>query len=118
MEMHVFIARKFEGSPEETEEMRPQWFAVADIPFPQMWADDLFWMPQVLGGNHVAGWFEFDGEATVAAHRLEVVSADALLNLQRRHSPSVVRGADQCGASGETKNGGLECRTSECTSES
>jgi hypothetical protein len=34
-QVHVFRATKFAGEPAETEEMRPQWFDIADIPFAQ-----------------------------------------------------------------------------------
>ena len=49
--VHVFIVRNWEGSPEESEEMKPEWFGIKDIPFHKMWADDKHWLPLILQGK-------------------------------------------------------------------
>ncbi len=36
MEVHVFRATTFTGDITESDEMRPQWFAVEDVPFDMM----------------------------------------------------------------------------------
>jgi len=33
LEVHIFRIEKYAGEPAETEEMRPQWFTVDEIPF-------------------------------------------------------------------------------------
>lgn len=38
--VHIFKATEFHGEPKETEEMRPGWFHVDEIPFKEMWPDD------------------------------------------------------------------------------
>ncbi|HTM68115.1 MAG TPA: 8-oxo-dGTP diphosphatase [Candidatus Binatia bacterium] len=76
MEVHVFRADAFTGDPVETEEMRPQWFAFADIPFDAMWPDDRFWLPHALAGRRVRGHFVFEGENTIISHELEVEDAE------------------------------------------
>lgn len=48
MEVHMFEVLKYEGEPVETEEMKPQWFKVDEIPFHSMWADDPHWFPLFL----------------------------------------------------------------------
>jgi 8-oxo-dGTP pyrophosphatase MutT (NUDIX family) len=63
--VNVFFVEEFEGEPEETEEMRPQWFKVSDIPYSSMWPDDAVWMPEVLEGKRVKGSFWFEGERIV-----------------------------------------------------
>ena len=60
LEVHVFHVAKFKGSPKETEEMRPKWFHVNEIPFEQMWSDDVHWMPLLLSGKKFRGRFLFD----------------------------------------------------------
>ena len=35
--------------PRETDEMEPRWFSVDEVPYEQMWQDDKFWLPAVLG---------------------------------------------------------------------
>jgi 8-oxo-dGTP diphosphatase len=62
--VHVFFARKWKGIAQEGDEMKPVWFGVKEIPYQKMWADDIHWLPQVLAGERVKGWFQFkdDGE--------------------------------------------------------
>ena len=48
-EVHVFIARKWNGTPSESEEMRPEWFQLNSIPYERMWDDSHIWLPRVLG---------------------------------------------------------------------
>jgi 8-oxo-dGTP diphosphatase/2-hydroxy-dATP diphosphatase len=60
LEVHIFHVKKFKGEPKETEEMKPQWFSVDEIPYEQMWSDDIFWMPYLLGGKKFRGKFLFD----------------------------------------------------------
>jgi 8-oxo-dGTP pyrophosphatase MutT (NUDIX family) len=54
-DVHIFLARSWQGEPLETEEMRPQWFLHSAIPYAQMWQDDIFWLPKVLAGETIKG---------------------------------------------------------------
>ena len=67
---HVFVATDYEGTPSETDEAIPLWFPVADIPYDEMWDDDRYWLPAVLGGASVKGWFSFVEESLID-YRLE-----------------------------------------------
>ncbi len=40
--------------------MRPQWYAVSQLPFDAMWADDKHWLPRVLAGEKIVADFAFD----------------------------------------------------------
>jgi len=64
VEVHVFKTGKFTGEPTESEEMKPQWFYIDEIPFTEMWPDDKFWMPLFLSGKKFKGKFLF-GEADI-----------------------------------------------------
>ncbi len=66
--VHVFLASQWEGTAAESEEMRPEWFFVHDLPFGRMWQDDAYWLPLVLNGKIVNGTFEFgeDNESVVS----------------------------------------------------
>ncbi|MEW5955787.1 MAG: 8-oxo-dGTP diphosphatase [Candidatus Micrarchaeota archaeon] len=75
--VHVFIASAWQGEPVESDEMKPQWFGYAALPFDRMWPDDPYWLPLVLGGNKVRAEFRFkqdsDGANEVAFKRVEPV---------------------------------------------
>ncbi len=60
LEVHVFLATNFAGEPRESEEMRPEWFNVEDIPYQQMWPDDEYWLPLLIAGKKFEGSFLFD----------------------------------------------------------
>lgn len=64
LEVHVFRVDAWSGEPTETEEMRPEWFAFADIPYDTMWPDDRFWLPIFLAGKRFRTRFLF-GEGDV-----------------------------------------------------
>ena len=54
--------------------MIPQWFNISDIPFKDMWPDDIFWFPHMLDGLMFRGFFLLDGH-DILEHRLEIVDA-------------------------------------------
>lgn len=60
LQVHVFLSRQWKGKPKETEEMAPQWFKIASLPFHDMWPDDRYWLPQVLAGKKLHAEFELD----------------------------------------------------------
>lgn len=89
----VFSARSHTGIPTETDEMRPEWFSLAEnsvngnddrsgltsptttittgglpsIPYSRMWADDIYWLPHLVEGRKFAGRADFakDGDTYV-----------------------------------------------------
>ena len=75
LQVHVFKVKIFSGEPVETEEMKPKWFTYFDIPFEEMWPDDIFWLPLVLSGKRVSGSFHFDAPASLT-HMATILSHD------------------------------------------
>ena len=70
--VHVFLARRWNGKPMESAEMRPAWYKVNEIPFQNMWQDDPHWLPRVLAGQQIKARFTFQADnETVQA--LEIV---------------------------------------------
>ncbi len=67
---HVFIATDYEGTPTETDEAIPIWFRFDEIPYEEMWDDDVLWLPRVLNGESVMGYFSFI-EETLIDHQIE-----------------------------------------------
>ncbi|KAI8647300.1 NUDIX hydrolase domain-like protein [Parasitella parasitica] len=73
LETHIFVATTYKGSPEETEEMRPEWYTFDQIPFDQMWSDDKHWFPFVLKNQYFTGHFHFgEDQKTILRHDLKV----------------------------------------------
>lgn len=62
---HIYTATEWEGEPEETEEMRPQWFDIANIPYDNMWADDREWMPLLLQDKLFKGKIVINEDNTI-----------------------------------------------------
>jgi 8-oxo-dGTP diphosphatase len=56
---HVYTAEDFEGEPTATLEAIPFWSKIEEIPYHRMWADDVYWLPQLLAGQKFNGRFIF-----------------------------------------------------------
>jgi 8-oxo-dGTP diphosphatase len=66
----VFVAHEFTGELIETDEALPIWTPLDSIPYDQMWADDIHWLPGVIAGGTFRGYFHFDGEKMLSKHLL------------------------------------------------
>ncbi len=64
-ECHVFTAQEWSGTPTETDEMKPQWFAHDQVPFHDMWPADQMWIPIVLSGKKIKATVQFDNEGKI-----------------------------------------------------
>lgn len=75
LEVHIFHTKDFSGTPDETSEMKPQWFAIDCIPYDEMWPDDKLWLPLFLVGEKFRGKFLFSREKIpgILEHNLEIV---------------------------------------------
>lgn len=73
LEVHVFKVTDWEGVPSETEEMRPEWFPVDQIPYEDMWSDDPYWLPLYLEGKKFRGSFLFDENDQVLSHKINIL---------------------------------------------
>lgn len=56
----VFFVDEWEGEPQETEEMAPKWYPIDQLPFSDMWPDDIHWLPKVIQGNIITADFSFN----------------------------------------------------------
>jgi 8-oxo-dGTP diphosphatase len=69
MDVVVFASADWSGVPAESDEIRPLWFPVADLPYDRMWEDARQWLPRVLAGERLAATFSYapDCEAVAEA---------------------------------------------------
>lgn len=74
LEVHIFSSNSYEGSPIETDEMRPKWFRINKIPFDKMWPDDKYWLPLMVKGSNFKGTFYFDKDDNILKHKLSILS--------------------------------------------
>jgi len=63
MEVHVFQTSEFTGQIKESEEMKPEWFNLNEVPFTKMWPDDVFWWPHLLHSRGFIGYFKYTRES-------------------------------------------------------
>lgn len=75
LEVHIFKAENFYGELAESEEMKPQWFHIDEIPFPEMWPDDKYWLPLFLKNKKFRGRFLFEGQNEIISHSLWPVNS-------------------------------------------
>ncbi|HSX35248.1 MAG TPA: 8-oxo-dGTP diphosphatase [Candidatus Saccharimonadales bacterium] len=62
---HIYISTEWDGEPHETEEMRPQWFPLAEIPYDQMWGDDKYWLPDALASKRFKATYKLDKDDNI-----------------------------------------------------
>jgi 8-oxo-dGTP diphosphatase len=69
--VHVFLAKTWIGNPEESDEMKPTWCSINEIPFESMWDDAHYWLPLVAKGKRIKARFVYEednetvGEANI-----------------------------------------------------
>jgi 8-oxo-dGTP diphosphatase / 2-hydroxy-dATP diphosphatase len=71
-EVHHYVARSFEGEPQESDEMKPQWFSIYDMPYKDMWPDLAYWWePYFLKGKKFKNYFLYTPDGHVIEKRIE-----------------------------------------------
>lgn len=71
MTVGVYRATRWTGEPTETPEARPIWTPLQALPLDEMWADDRFWLREMLvERRHFLGRFQFDDD-TMLSHHVE-----------------------------------------------
>ncbi len=77
-DVHIFRVLTFSGTPQETEEMKPQWFPITAIPYHTMWVDDAYWLPLLLKGEGFKGSFHFRENNTIMRYTLRKAFYDGM----------------------------------------
>ena len=63
-ECHVFLVRDWQGETGESEEMRPHWFPISQLPFEEMWVADRKWIPLILAGKKLEAEVNFNTDGS------------------------------------------------------
>lgn len=74
LEVHLFRVNEFDGVPQESEEMKPAWFTIDEIPFAHMWPDDRYWFPLFLKHRKFTGKVVFDKDNKIIDYHFEMVA--------------------------------------------
>ncbi len=72
--VHVYFSENWDGEPRESEEMNPKWFSVNELPFQDMWPDDIFWLSEVVKGNLLKAMFKFGEKDVVLDKKVNIVN--------------------------------------------
>ena len=72
--VHVYFSENWDGKPKESEEMNPKWFLKDELPFQDMWPDDIFWLPEVVKGNLLKAMFKFGEKDVVLDKKVNIVN--------------------------------------------
>jgi len=68
---HLYLAYEWDGEPAESDEMKPEWFNIDDIPYAKMFPDDKYWLPLILEGRKIKAYFDFDEVWNVLSKKIE-----------------------------------------------
>ena len=73
--VHVYIVTQWEGEPRESEEMmKPEWFAINNVPYREMWEADTHWIPHVLKGEYVTARFVYGEGNKLVSHEVSTTT--------------------------------------------
>lgn len=67
--VYVYIVSEWRGTPVESEEIRPEWFAIDALPLDKMWDDDRYWLQEMLDGHVTYREFMFNKDLKVVEWR-------------------------------------------------
>lgn len=69
---NVYIATDYIGKIIETDEMKPKWFNLNEIPYNEMFEDDEIWLPEILKGNKLTAKFVYDKDFNMVSYKMDV----------------------------------------------
>ena len=62
--MYIFRVTDFTGELQPNDEGELRWWKIDEIPYDQMWQDDIHWLPLLIDGKKFSGAFWFNEEGT------------------------------------------------------
>jgi 8-oxo-dGTP diphosphatase len=99
--VHVYTARTWQGIARPSREIDPEWIAVSEIPYGEMWDDCRHWLPRVLDGDWTRARFVFGPDNDTVAE-LDVRSRQGERHV---HKDSRLLEGEGCGSQDHTVTG-------------
>lgn len=62
--VYIFRVTDFTGELQPNDEGELRWWKIDEIPYDQMWQDDIHWLPLLIDGKKFSGAFWFNEEGT------------------------------------------------------
>ena len=84
MHVHVYRTDTYTGTPQETEEAIPMWISIDEIPYDEMWEDDIHWLPTMIQGGRFYGRFLFDDDKMLDGWMASEDEVESLLTSPHR----------------------------------
>lgn len=75
-EVYLFKCAEFIGEPQESEEMKPQWFDFQNLPYDKMWPADKIWIPVYLEGRNISGRFKFSKNKGLLSYNVNEIKTN------------------------------------------
>lgn len=73
VKFHLYVATEWIGIPKESEEMIPKWFSLDNLPYNEMFPDDIYWLPYILEGKKINAFFDFDEEWNLLSYHIKEI---------------------------------------------
>ncbi|MGC8568173.1 MAG: 8-oxo-dGTP diphosphatase [Candidatus Micrarchaeia archaeon] len=84
--VHVYLAYKWDGTPSESEEMKPEWQDINKLDYSKMWSDDRYWLGIVLEGMYVRASFLFGENDKIKEFEIEASNRSFERRIVRRET--------------------------------
>lgn len=65
----LFVVKDYNWEFFETEEMKPEWFNLENIPYDKMWEDDVIWLPRIINWESVEYDFRFNEDWKIVEYK-------------------------------------------------
>jgi 8-oxo-dGTP diphosphatase len=73
--VYIFLTENFSGELKHSEEGKLQWLKIKNLPYKNMWPDDIYWMPVMLKGKifDFTFWLDEKGKKVLKYQNKQVV---------------------------------------------
>ena len=73
--MFVYICNNYNGEITESDEVKPIWFKLENIPYEKMFPDDIYWLPIVLQDKKLIAKFSMNEDFSIISKEIKIVKS-------------------------------------------